>query len=223
MVDFSWPERPRQTAFPIARPGYPVIAAAAFVTAIFALLNMAVPALAGLLVTFCICGFFRDPDRTTPRAERAVVSPADGKVIDIGLVEDNRYYEGRCRKISIFMSVFNVHVNRIPCTGTVRKIDYRPGKYFCASMDKASCDNEQNAISLETEDGGRICFVQIAGLIARRIISGLQVGDPVVRGQRFGMICFGSRLDLYLPENTAVEVVLGNKVSAGTSILGYLP
>ena len=223
MGDFSWADPPSQTAFPIARPGYPLIWGAAFVTAVFAVLDLTWPAIVGLVVIFCICGFFRDPDRVVPNVEGAVVSPADGKIIEVTAMEDDRFYHGRCMKISIFMSVFNVHVNRIPHGGTVKRIDYHPGKFFCASLDKASCDNERNAVFVETEQGKLICFVQIAGLIARRIISGLQVGDKVVRGRRFGMICFGSRLDVYLPEDVKVDVSVGDKVNAGTSILGYLP
>ena len=187
MGDFSWPDPPGQTAFPIARPGWPMIVGAAFVTAVFAVLDLTVLALAGLVVTFCICGFFRDPDRVVPTEPGAVVSPADGKVLEIAAVTDNRFNQGACQKISIFMSVFNVHVNRIPCAGVVRQIDYCPGKFFSANLDKASRDNEQNAILLETDPGKMITVVQIAGLIARRIISGLQVGNRVDRGQRFGM------------------------------------
>ncbi len=222
MTEFSWSEFPSQTAFPIARAGYPLILGAAFATAVFAVLDLTIPALVGLVVTFCIGAFFRDPDRVTPNVEGAIVSPADGKIIEVAEIEDVRFYEGECRKISIFMSVFNVHVNRIPHGGKVTKIAYNPGKFFCASFDKASCDNESNAVFLEVEPGKTICFVQIAGLIARRIVSHLQVDDTVVRGQRFGLICFGSRLDVYLPLDVKVDVSAGDKVRAGTSILGYL-
>jgi phosphatidylserine decarboxylase len=120
------------------------------------------------------------------------------------------------------MSVFNVHVNRIPFSGTIRRIGYHPGGFVRADKDQASRSNEQNAIFLETADGARICFVQVAGKIARRIISGLQVNDSVVRGQRFGMICFGSRVDLYLPDSAAITVAVGDRVTAGTSIMGHL-
>ena len=222
MSDFSWPERQRQTAFPIAQPGYMLIMGAAFVTAVFAVLGLTFPALVGLVVTFCICCFFRDPERVVPNVEGAIVSPADGKVIEAGHAEDDRYYHGACQKISIFMSVLNVHVNRIPHEGKVTRIEYCPGKFFCASLDKASCDNEHNAVFVETQQGKTICFVQIAGLIARRIISGLQVGDTVVRGRRFGMICFGSRLEVYLPEDARIDVSVGDRVRAGISVLGYL-
>jgi len=120
------------------------------------------------------------------------------------------------------MSVFNVHVNRIPCKGEVTNIVYHPGKFFSANLDKASEQNEHNAVFLKTEEGIHLSLVQIAGLIARRIICKLQVGDQVHRGERFGMICFGSRLDVYLPQNFEPAVTIGDKVQAGTSVLGVL-
>jgi len=220
---YSWSEAPSQTAFPVARPGYPLIAAAAFVTMVFALLELTLPALAALAATLAICLFFLDPYRVVANDARAVVSPADGRVIVAETVDENRYYEGRCLKISIFMSVLNVHVNRIPFSGTVREIRYQPGGFVRADKAGASRSNEQNAVFLETAEGARITFVQVAGMVARRIVSGLQANDPVVKGRRFGMICFGSRLDLYLPESTAIAVSLGDRVAAGTSIVGYLP
>ena len=188
MDKFSWPAPPSQTAFPVASAGYPFILVAAFTTAILALLGFTTLTLIGLVVTFCICGFFRDA----------------------------------CRKISIFMSVFNVHVNRVPYNGQVREIDYYPGKFFSANLDKASEQNEHNAVSIEMETGQPLCVVQIAGLIARRIICHIRPGDNVIRGQRFGLICFGSRLDVYLPAEIKLRTAVGDKVKAGTSILGQL-
>jgi phosphatidylserine decarboxylase len=222
MNKYSWPDPASQSAFPIARPGYSFIGAAAFTTFVFALLGLIIPALLGLASTFFIIYFFRDPDRTVPNGAGLVVSPADGKVVAAGTVENCTYYEGTCRKISVFMSVFNVHVNRMPCKGKVKKIIYNPGKYFSANLDKASKENEQNAVYLETEDGKEICTVQIAGLIARRIICRVQEGDEVDRGQRFGMICFGSRLDVYLPKDSKLKVAVGDIVKAGTTVLGEL-
>ncbi len=222
MDNFSWSDPPSQVAFPVARAGYPLIFASAFATAVFAFLGLTVLALTGLTATFCICGFFRDPDRLIPNNSSAVVSPADGKIIVAGKVDNSTFFEGPCMKISIFMSVFNVHVNRIPHEGNVKKVSYSPGKFFSANLDKASKYNEHNAVFLETEDGEKICVVQIAGLIARRIICRVQAGDTVARGQRFGMICFGSRLDVYLPVDSKLNVGVGDKVKAGTSVLGYL-
>ena len=222
MKKYSWPDPRSQSAFPIARPGFSFIGAAAFTTFVFALLGLTFLALVGLVLTFFIVYFFRDPDRVIPTRDGLVVSPADGKVVLAGMVENSTYYEGTCLKVSVFMSVFNVHVNRMPYGGEVKKIAYNPGKFFNANLDKASKENEQNAIYLETEDGRTICTVQIAGLIARRIICKVQEGDAVNRGQRFGMICFGSRLDVYLPKETKLKVAVGDIVKAGTTILGEL-
>ena len=222
MDKFSRPDPPSQTAFPVASAGYPFILVAAFTTAILALLGFTALTLIGLVVTFCICGFFRDPDRVTPVDKGVVVSPADGKIIAADLVDNSPFSDGEFMKISIFMSVFNVHVNRVPYDGQVKEIDYYPGKFFSANLDKASEQNEHNAVSIEMETGQPLCVVQIAGLIARRIICYIKPGDQVIRGQRFGLICFGSRLDVYLPADLKLKAAVGDKVKAGTSILGEL-
>jgi len=222
MKQYSWSDPPGQFAFPVEKAGYPVILACAFITAVFALLNMAWPAIIGVVITLSICFFFRDPDRVIPNGAGMVVSPADGKILDVSKTDHQRFYEGPCIKISIFMSVFNVHVNRVPYNGKVKHIRYFPGKFVSANLDKASSENEHNAVFLETEDSRQICFVQIAGLIARRIICKVQKGDMLLCGQRFGLICFGSRLDVYLPEDFQPEVSVGDKVRAGASILGKL-
>jgi len=222
MSRYVWADPPSQTAFPIARPGLPLIGAASFITAVFALLGLQWPALLGLVATLCICAFFRDPDRVIPSDEGAVVSPADGKVVTCEKIARSDYYDGECLKISIFMTVFNVHVNRMVYDGTITDVHYHPGKFFSANLDKASQENEHNALTLEGPGGHRMVVVQIAGLIARRIVCGVQAGTTLVRGERFGMICFGSRLDVYLPPEAAPHVKIGDKVKAGTSILGYL-
>lgn len=208
--------------FAIARAGFPFIFAAAFATVIFALLDLDILAIVGLLGTFFGIYFFRDPERTIPETKGGVVSPADGKVILVAEVNKGPFAETPCIKISIFMSVFNVHVNRIPHEGEIKAVRYFAGKFFCANLDKASRHNEQNALLLETETGERISFVQIAGLIARRIICHVRTGDRVQRGERFGMICFGSRLDVYLPLETKIEVRVGDIVKAGNSLLGII-
>lgn len=218
---YFWADPPGQSAFPVAKPGHPLIFGCAFATTVFALLGLTVPALLGLVGTVCISGFFRDPHRVVPELAGAVVSPADGRVILAEPVDENPYLEGRWTKISVFMSVFNVHVNRIPFSGVVRDVVYHPGKFVSANLDKASKNNEQNALIMETDTGVTFCFVQIAGLVARRIICNLRSGDVVHRGQRFGMICFGSRLDIYLPTNSRLAVSVGDRVKAGTSVLGY--
>ncbi|MFH1984501.1 MAG: phosphatidylserine decarboxylase family protein [Pseudomonadota bacterium] len=222
MNRFEWADMPGQTAFPIARPGYPFIGAAVFVTLVFAIVGLKVLALVALLVCVGICGFFRDPDRVVPVDAAAVVSPADGRVLSVERITDARFFDGPCVKISIFMSVFNVHVNRVPFSGRVENVVYHPGSFFSANLDKAAASNEHNAVKISIDNGDTIWFVQIAGLIARRIISGLQVGHEVIKGQRFGMICFGSRLDLYLPERYRVDVRVGQKVQAGTTIVGFV-
>ncbi len=219
---YIWNDPPAHTAFPVARAGYGFIIAAAFTTAVFALLELTFPAILGLLVTFSIFMFFRDPDRVIPADPGAVVSPADGKVVFAGAEENNPFMEGPCMKVSVFMSVLNVHINRIPYEGVVKKVDYYPGKFFNAAFDKASKFNEKNVVFLETETGGEICFVQIAGLIARRIICYVQPGDQVKRGQRMGLICFGSRVDVYLPAHARLSVSTGDRVQGGNSVLGYL-
>ena len=222
MNKYSRTDPPSQSAFPMDRAGIPFVGIAAFATAVFALLGIAVLALPGLFATLFICYFFRDPDRVTPVLDGGVVSPADGKVIKVERLENANFAEGPCQKISIFMSIFNVHVNRIPFDGRVAKIDYYPGKFFSANLDKASRFNEHNAVYLETGNGQTLCFVQIAGLVARRIICRIQEGGAVARGQRFGLICFGSRLDVYLPVDAQITVAVGDVVSAGTSLIGKL-
>ncbi len=222
MEKYTRTEPPGKTAFPIHRAGYPLIFGSAFVTIILALLGLTTLTLIGLVATIFTCAFFRDPDRVIPDRPDAVVSPADGKIIFVGKVEDSPFEPGDTLKISIFMSVFNVHVNRIPFTGRIKDIQYHPGKFFSANLDKASKKNEHNAVLLETDRGKTICFVQVAGLIARRIICYISPQDQVLRGQRFGIICFGSRLDVYLPVDADVEVNIGDMVQAGTSVLGKL-
>jgi phosphatidylserine decarboxylase len=222
MEKFSWSDPPNPTAFPIASPAYPLIFGGAFITVIFALLGMKIPALIGLVATAGVCGFFRDPDRVTPVEDGAVIAPADGKVIVVQIEEENPYIPGPCLKISIFMTVFNVHVNRIPHEGEVVGIDYRPGKFYSADKNDATMKNEQNAVMVQTKQNQLYAVVQVAGFVARRIICTLQAGKTIERGQRFGMICFGSRLDIYLPPNTEPKVTKGQKTRAGTTILGYL-
>ena len=220
MENYSWSDPPGQTAFPVAKAGYPLIMAAAFVTLIFALLGMTFLALLGVVVAFSFCGFFRDPDRLIHDQTGGIVAPADGKVIVVDTIESSAFFNGRCKKISIFMSVFNVHVNRIPFDGVVEKIRHHPGKFFAANLDKASLQNEHNAVFLKTPDNKTICVVQVAGLIARRIICYIQPGMDLTKGQRYGLICFGSRLDVYLPDDVDITVAVGDKVQAGTSLIG---
>jgi len=174
--------------------------------------------------TLFVLYFFRDPDRKAEVQEKAVLTPADGRVLGAWTLGSGENPLGtRALKVSVFMSLFNVHVNRIPVGGRIAKITYRPGAFFSANLDKASEKNEQNAIFLETQGGRQIVFVQIAGLIARRIACWVREGEEVKAGQRFGLIRFGSRVDVYLPEGSLVAVRPGDNVKAGKTILGYLP
>ncbi|MFO8048883.1 MAG: phosphatidylserine decarboxylase family protein [Desulfosudaceae bacterium] len=222
MTQYKWSDPPSQTAFPVAKAGHRLIIAAAFVTGVLALTGFVLPALLGLIVTAFTCYFFRDPDRIIPVESGSVVSPADGKVIMAEKVTNNPLGNSSCIKISIFMSVFNVHVNRMPSAGKITRILYYPGAFFSANLDKASDKNEHNAVFCHTDSGKDICVVQIAGLVARRIICYINENDKVKQGQRFGIICFGSRLDLYLPMDARLNVSPGEKVKAGSSILAYL-
>ncbi|MEE9542171.1 MAG: phosphatidylserine decarboxylase family protein, partial [Thermodesulfobacteriota bacterium] len=172
-----------------------------------------------LSLALFIIWFFRDPEREIPGGDAAIVSPADGKVIIVEEVDEERFLKCRALKISVFMNVFNVHVNRAPASGRVVDIFYNPGKFFNASFDKASLLNEQNALLIEADNGKRYVANQIAGLIARRIVCRVKPGDALTRGARFGLIRFGSRLDVFLPVDVKVKVKVGEKVSAGSSIL----
>lgn len=176
-----------------------------------------------LLLTLFIMYFFRDPGRKSQVPQGAILSPADGKIIDVRAVRsDENPLQVPAIKISIFMSVFDVHVNRIPVDGTVTRISYHPGRFFAANLDKASSDNESNRILLETRDGRKILVIQIAGLIARRIACWVEETDAVQAGQRFGLIRFGSRVEVFAPESTRTAVKTGQRVRAGQTILGYL-
>ncbi|SMC46219.1 phosphatidylserine decarboxylase [Desulfocicer vacuolatum DSM 3385] len=219
MKDIKWPEK---AGFIIAAPGFKYIGIAGVIAALAMGLGGAVSGGIGLGLFAFVCWFFRDPERTIPPQSNALVSPADGKVISIETIENSTVVSGSCIRVCIFMNVFNVHVNRVPMGGKVEKVTYFPGKFFNASLDKASEHNERNALVIKTPQGAVYGVVQIAGLIARRIVCHIKPGDRLERGKRYGMIRFGSRLDLHLPLNTNIAVTLGQKVSAGSSIVGYL-
>ena len=221
-MNVSDPGSGGKRALPVAREGLWLIAASAFVTVYLALLGLSLVALFFLVVTLFLGFFFRDPQREIPDGEGLAVSPADGKIVEVRMVPKSEFAPEEMLKISVFMSVFNVHVNRIPADGSVTGVAYHPGKYFSANLNKASSHNERNAVSLEIIGGRRLVVVQIAGLIARRIVCGIRQGDRLRRGDRFGIICFGSRLDVYLPPDTQPAVSVGDRVWAGTSVLGRL-
>lgn len=165
--------------------------------------------------------FFRDPERNIPEGREVIISPADGKIIKISEVEENKYLHGKVLMVSIFMSIFNVHVNRIPVSGKVEYLEHKAGKFKAAFKDKSSELNEQSLIGIKTSQT-KILFKQIAGLIARRIVNNLKIGDEVKCGERFGMIKYGSRLDVFLPLSTKINVRINERVKAGETIIGEL-
>ncbi|HBO84413.1 MAG: phosphatidylserine decarboxylase [Deltaproteobacteria bacterium GWC2_42_11] len=207
---------------PIALEGLPFIIPLLVISSALWYFGIRYPAIFFTLLTLFVLWFFRNPERVIPADENSIVSPADGKVIFAGRVFEDRFLKADAVKVSIFMNVFNVHVNRVPVSGRVVGLFYNPGKFFSANLDKASLENEQNVVLLETANGRKVLFIQIAGLIARRIVCYLKEGDVVEKGKRFGMIRFGSRLDVYLPVDCRVNIKVGDKVKAGASILGYL-
>lgn len=176
----------------------------------------------GMFLTLCCVAFFRDPERVSSLENGIVLSPADGIVTKIQTTEiakDFSTISGSCTKISIFLSVFDVHVNRVPVGGEVIETRYHPGKFLNASLDKASEHNERNAIVIKTEHGDSIGFVQIAGLVARRIVSHAKIGDKFIPGQRYGIIRFGSRLDVYIPSSYKISVSEGQRMVGGETVL----
>jgi phosphatidylserine decarboxylase len=218
----------RNTNTPIAAEGYPFILAALALTVISALLGLnlhpgffAPAALFGVLTLFIVF-FFRNPERQTPNLENGVIAPADGLVIFSGQVVEP-HTQTEMEKVSIFMSVFNVHVNRAPITGRVLDSFYTKGKFYDVRDERATFENEQQGLVLETAPGQKMVVVQVAGLIARRIICYAKVGDLLTRGRRYGLIRFGSRLDVYLPLGTKIKVAMGEKTVAGETVLGLLP
>jgi phosphatidylserine decarboxylase len=182
---------------------------------VFYLLHWSFAALVLVLLALFVFSFFRDPERVIPTEIGAVVSPGDGRVV----VVTDEEYEGRPgKRVSIFLAVWNVHVNRAPAAGTITKVEYRPGKFLAAMRERASGENEQNVFTLST-DAGEIVFKQIAGLIARRVVSWKKAGEKVARGERIGLVRFGSRVDLWVPNDAEIAVKVGENVKGGSSVL----
>ena len=205
---------------PIAKDGYVFIFPLAVLTGIFwALSWFWVTGLFVGLFLF-VTWFFRDPERSIPEDPNAIVSAGDGRVVEI-VQEKDPLLDGVYTRVSVFLNVFNVHVNRVPIAGKIQATRYNPGKFLNAASHKASLDNEQSAILL---NNGHVTILvkQIAGLIARRIVCWAEEGDEYQRGQRFGLIRFGSRVDIFLPEGTDIKVAIGDIVNGGSSIIGYL-
>jgi len=205
----------------IAREGWLFLAIALAVAIAASFAQWWLLAVPAWLAALFIAQFFRDPGRAAPLQPKAVLSPADGRIVLVGKARDP-YLERQALKISVFMNVFNVHSNRSPIDGTVKNKWYHAGSFFNAELDKASLENERCALHLETPDGADVTCVQIAGLIARRILCYVQPGDLLARGERYGFIRFGSRVDVYLPESAKPKVAVGDVVHATTSVLADL-
>jgi phosphatidylserine decarboxylase len=211
--------------FPIHKEGYKFIFIFAIATAILALISN-VLGLIGLVATLWCIFFFRDPERVIPVEENIIISPADGVVtrVEFGVEapDDLGYGKQKFNKITVFLNVFNVHVNRVPISGTVAKVSYKPGKFLSANADEASVENERNSVVVKTARGTEIIFVQIAGLVARRIISDIKEGQEVKMGDRYGIIRFGSRADIFLPEDVAIKALVGQTMIGGETIIAKL-
>ena len=207
---------------PVAKEGVPFIGMSALATVVFALLQFSWPAIAALVFTGFVLYFFRDPERIVPTEAGLLTSPADGKVIEITEAQEPWFSIGRTIRISIFMNVFNCHVNRAPVSGEVRKLKYRPGLFLSANRSRAMAENEACALLVRDDNGRSVVVVQVAGLIARRIVCYAQVGDRLERGQRYGMIRFGSRLDVYLPAGSRILVRRGDRAVAGQTVLAEM-
>jgi phosphatidylserine decarboxylase len=206
--------------FPVVIEGVPFIAVPLVVAAVAWSVGWPIVSVGFLALAIFVLWFFRNPDRDVPADPRAIVSPADGKVLSVEPVFESRVLKADVQRISIFMGLTDVHVNRIPYDGRIMGVYYHTGKFLSAFKDKASLDNEQQALLLETTGGKQLLFVQIAGFVARRIVTWVREGDRVERGNRYGLIRFGSRVDVYLPRETKVTVKVGDRVAGGSSVLG---
>jgi phosphatidylserine decarboxylase len=206
---------------PIALEGLKLIIPLAVLTIVLFVLGWIVAGAAGLILTLFMLFFFRNPRRAVVQGDHLVVSPADGKVVAVKDVRDDDYLHQDVKRISIFLSVLNVHVNCAPVRGTVESIDYKPGKFNIAAVEKASLENEQTSMVI-VGHGCKILVKQIAGILARRIICYVKQGDVVEKGQRYGLICFGSRVDIFLPENCEIRVKVGDRVKGARDIIAVL-
>ena len=209
-----------QLWFVLHREGYAIILFVAIATFFLAMLSSTLGWISSCATIFC-CYFFRNPDRFSPIDEGLILSPADGIVQSISVVQAPKecgFEQEEMVRVSIFLSVFDVHVNRVPCKGKISKLIYNPGRFFSATLDKSSDQNERQSVVMETLDGVKVIFVQIAGLIARRIVCELKEGQEVRPGEIFGIIKFGSRMDVYLPKDTSILVCCGQRMVGGETI-----
>jgi len=211
----------KNTKMPIAVEGLKLIIPLAIFTVLMFFLDWKIVGFILLAITVFVLFFFRDPQRTIPQGNGVVVSPGDGKVIVIKDIYETDYLKQTVKQISIFLSVFNVHVNRAPISGTIESVKYNPGKFHIAALEKASLENEQTAMVIA--DGSRKILVkQIAGIIARRVICYFKPGDVIKMGERYGLICFGSRVDIFLPKDSEIKVKLGDRVKGAINIIALL-
>jgi phosphatidylserine decarboxylase len=214
-------KRMKQTRRPIAKEGFPFLIPAVLLTVILGVVGWKVWMSLGILVSLFIAYFFRNPRREIPDLQNIILSPADGRIIHVGECEEDRFLKEKTLKVSIFMSLFDVHLNRAPVSGKVLERNYLPGRFLVANVEKSSLLNEQNAVILETEDRVKVLLIQIAGFVARRIVCYAKTGDLLRKGEIFGLIRFGSRVDLYLPPEVKPIVRVGQHVKGGESIIGY--
>lgn len=212
----------RAVGVPFAKEGFPFIAATAGATLLAGWLDWTLLAIGAGLLTLFVSWFFRNPARLIPQGANLVVAPGDGKVIAIEEEFEPRFLKDRSIRLTIFLNVFDVHINRVPCEGVVQEVQYQPGLFLVASRPDATIRNEQNALMLTTPKGVKVLCVQVAGLIARRIVCWVSAGERVQRGERFGLIRFGSRMDTFLPLGTVLKVAVGDRVKGGETILGEL-
>ena len=212
----------RAVGVPFAKEGFPFIGVAAGVTLLVGWLGWTFAAIGAALLTLLVSWFFRNPARVIPQGPGLIVAPGDGKVIAIEEEFEPRYLKERSIRVTIFLNVFDVHINRMPCEGIVEDVQYQPGLFLVASKPEATIKNEQNALMIKTTQGAKVLCVQVAGLIARRIVCWVAPKDRAVCGERFGLIRFGSRMDTFLPIGTAIRVAVGDRVKGGETILGEL-
>ena len=212
----------RAVGIPFAKEGFPFIGVAAGITLIAGWLGWVPLVVAAAVLTLFVSWFFRNPPREIPQGPGLIVSPGDGKVLAVEEEFEPRYLKDRAVRISIFLNVFDVHINRIPCEGIIEDVQYQPGLFLVASKPHATVKNEQNAVMIKTVEGAKVLCVQVAGLIARRIVWWVHPKDPAVRGERYGLIRFGSRMDTYVPVGTAIKIAVGDRVKGGETILGVL-
>lgn len=213
----------RAAGIPIVREGVPFVAVVGGAAALAGIWGLVVHTVFLTGLTLFTAWFFRNPQRTAPILRRGLVSPADGRVLGIDEVHEPRYFKEHAIRVSIFLNIFDVHVNRIPCQGTVEEVLYQPGRFLAANRPEATVHNEQNAVKIRAAEGAKVLCVQVAGLIARRIVCWVSPGEAVECGERFGMIRFGSRVDVFVPLGTVLKIAVGDHVKGGETLLGQLP